>query len=85
MKLHRAFNNTGFSKFLNRPVGRVFRIAAGTVFLAYGFLHRTDLLGILSIGWGILPFTAGSFDVCYISAVLGGPLTGTKLRNDYPS
>jgi hypothetical protein len=25
--------------------------------------------------------SAGAFDICYVSAVLGGPLSGAKIRN----
>ena len=40
MKLHEAFNRTAFSKFLNRPAGRIFRAAAGTGILIVGLLFR---------------------------------------------
>jgi hypothetical protein len=33
--------------------------------------------------WSILPITAGGFDVCYISAVLGGPFSGRIIRERY--
>ncbi len=83
MSKHASFNQSGFSKFLNRPEGRVFRLVAGTGFLAVGFLNRDHLLGLLSMAWGILPFTAGAFDICYVSAALGGPLSGPKIRSEY--
>ena len=40
MSLQESFNRSGFSKFLNRPAGRVFRLAAGLAFLGVGFVYR---------------------------------------------
>jgi hypothetical protein len=74
------FNDSGFSRFLNRPAGRIFRVVAGIVFIAVGVIFRGHPLGLISILWGILPLTAGAFDICYVSAALGGPLSGKKIR-----
>jgi hypothetical protein len=30
--------------------------------------------------FGIFPMSAAVFDLCYVSAILGGPLTGAKIR-----
>ncbi|MGE5813767.1 MAG: hypothetical protein ACM36C_04705 [Acidobacteriota bacterium] len=81
MNRHEIFNRSSFSRFLNSPGGRIFRALAGTAFLVVGYLFRHHTLGVLSMLWGILPLSAGSFDVCYISAVLGGPLSGAAIRN----
>jgi len=83
MSRHESFNQSNFSKFLNRPEGRIFRLVAGTAFLVVGYLYRDHLLGLLSIAWGILPLTAGAFDICYVSAALGGPLSGKNIRSTY--
>jgi hypothetical protein len=80
MSMHESFNHSGFSKFLNSPAGRIFRLVAGAGFLVVGYLFRDHLLGVLSIAWSVLPLSAGAFDICYISAVLGGPLSGAKIR-----
>ncbi|HEY9166796.1 MAG TPA: YgaP-like transmembrane domain [Candidatus Kryptonia bacterium] len=79
--LREAFNRSGFSRFINSPAGRVFRVVAGLAFLVVGFFYRDHLLGVLSMVWGIFPLSAGSFDICYISAVLGGPISGEKIRS----
>jgi len=81
--LEESFNRSGFSRFLNSPAGRVFRLVAGVGFLVLGFVYRHHTLGILSMAWGFLPSTAGGFDVCYISAALGGPVSGEKIREKY--
>ena len=64
-------------------MGRIFRLGAGTGFLVVGYVYRHDVLGILAMIWSILPLTAGAFDICYISAVLGGPISGARLRTRY--
>jgi len=78
-----VFNRSGFSRFLNSPAGRVFRLAAGTGFLVVGYMNRGHALGVLSMVWGIFPLTAGALDICFISALLGGPLSGAKIRGKY--
>jgi hypothetical protein len=83
MTFHEDFNRSAFSHFLNSSAGRVFRVTAGSVFLIVGYFSRAHLLGVLSMLWSILPLTAGGFDVCYISAVLGGPLSGRTIRERY--
>lgn len=75
-----AFNRSGFSRFINSPGGRVFRLAAGVGFLAVGYLYRHHTLGVVSMVWSIFPLSAGGFNVCYISALLGGPFSGAKIR-----
>jgi hypothetical protein len=77
------FNQSGFSKFLNSISGRIFRLIAGIGFLVVGYMYREHALGVLSMIWSILPLSAGALDICYLSAVLGGPLSGTKIRSMY--
>ena len=80
-----SFNQSGFSRFLNSPAGRIFRLVAGMGFLILGLVFRDHLLGVLSLVWSVLPLSAGAFDVCYISAALGGPLSGKRIRSTYQS
>jgi hypothetical protein len=75
-----SFNRSALSRFLNRPEGRVFRVAAGLGFLVVGYLYRGHALGVLSMIWGLFPLSAGALDICYISALLGGPLSGARIR-----
>ena len=78
-----AFNRSGFSRFINSPAGRAFRLIAGATFVVVGYVFRHGALGLLSMAWGILPLSAGAFDLCYISAALGGPLSGARIREKY--
>jgi hypothetical protein len=80
MKQADKFNQTSFSHWINGSSGRVFRICAGVVFFVTGIIFRDNALGVASIIWSFFPLSAGLFDICYISAVLGGPLFGLKIR-----
>ena len=81
MTSYESFNQSDFSKFLNSPAGRILRLVAGIAFLVVGYIYRDHTLGIVSMVWGILPLSAGVFDICYVSAALGGPLSGKKIRS----
>ena len=80
MSIAESFNQSWFSRFINSTAGRLFRLAAGIGFLAFGYMLRDHTLGVISMVWSILPLSAGAFDLCLISAVLGGPLSGSKIR-----
>ena len=81
MTKYESFNQSGFSKFLNSLAGRILRLVAGIGFLVVGYMYRDHALGVISIVWGVLPLSAGAFDICYISAALGGALSGKKIRS----
>jgi hypothetical protein len=78
-----AFNRSSFARFINGPSGRAFRLVAGIGFLVIGLVYRDHLLGVLSLVWSIFPLSAGAFDICYISALLGGPIAGKRIRSRY--
>jgi hypothetical protein len=80
MSTAEAFNRSGFARFINSPTGLVFRLVVGTGFLVVGYLFREQTLGVIAMVFSILPLSAGVFDLCYVSAVLGGPLSGAKIR-----
>jgi hypothetical protein len=78
-----VFNRSWLSRFINSPAGRIFRLVAGAGFLAVGYVYRDHTLGVLSMVWSIFPLSAGAFDLCFVSALLGGPLSGAKIRAKY--
>jgi hypothetical protein len=80
MSIAEIFNRSWFSRFINSQAGRVFRLVAGIGFLGVGYLFRDNTLGVIAMVFSLLPLSAGGFDLCYISAVLGGPLSGAKIR-----
>jgi hypothetical protein len=80
MSTAEAFNQSWFSRFINSSAGRVFRVAVGAGFLVVGYLYRDQTLGVIAMVFSVLPLSAGVFDLCYVSAILGGPLSGAKIR-----
>jgi hypothetical protein len=80
MRLAEDFNRTGLSRFINSQAGRAFRVVAGAAFIVLGYAFRQHALGVISMIWGLFPLSAGVFDFCFVSGVLGGPWSGTKIR-----
>lgn len=83
MSWQEDFNRSGLSRFINSPAGRAFRVAAGVGFLVVGYVFRHRTPGVLAMIWSVFPLSAGAFDVCYVSAVLGGPLSGSVIRDRF--
>ena len=80
MRLYERFNGTGLSRFINSSTGRGFRLGAGLAFLAAGLLFRHHPLGVAALIWSFFPLSAGIFDLCWVSAVLGGPIRSCDIR-----
>ncbi len=80
MSTHEAFNRSSFSQAINSSGGRLFRLVAGSSFLLVGLAYRDRPLGVAALVWSVFPLSAGIFDICWISAALGGPLSGAKIR-----
>lgn len=74
------FNATGFSRWVNGTSGRAFRLLAGAAFLVLALTFPRHWWGIAAGVWSLFPLSAGLFDICWISAVLGGPLSGRTIR-----
>ena len=74
------FNASSFGRWINSPAGRVFRLLAGSGFAILGFRRRRTAPGKAALIWSFFPLTAGAFDLCWISAALGGPLRGDGSR-----
>ena len=79
MSLAESFAKSGFSKFMNSPTGRIARILAGLLLIAWGYTQRADTTGIILIVVGLVPLAAGVFNLCLISALLGGPISGARI------
>lgn len=77
-----GFASSGFAQFMSSPAGRVLRVVAGAGMIAGGAAihddHRTGgtVLGVA----GLVPLSAGLFDVCFISPIFGGPFRGKDIR-----
>ena len=74
------FNASDFSRWVNGPTGRAFRLGAGVTWLAFGMLFLDRWWGIAAVAWSVFPLSAGLLDICWISAALGGPLQGRTIR-----
>ena len=75
-----GFNATGFSRWINGAAGRAFRLAAGATCLVLGLVLGDQGWGIAVIAWSVFPLSAGLLDICWVSAALGGPLSGRRIR-----
>lgn len=75
-----SFAESGFAQFMSTPAGRVVRVVVGLALIAWGFAERGSATGIVLMIVGLIPLTAGAFDLCYISVLLGGPIAGREIR-----
>ena len=83
MSLSERFNASAFSRWINDKPGRIFRLGAGTFFAVLGIVGIATshtAWGIAALVWSVFPLSAGIFDLCWISGVLGGPLKGLDIR-----
>jgi len=76
MSIAESFGKSGFAKFINSLAGRIARLVVGLVLIVLGYTSSNTLLIII----GFVPLVAGAFDLCLISALLGGPISGKKIR-----
>jgi hypothetical protein len=80
MSIAESFGRSGFAKFINSPIGRIARIVVGLVLIVWGYTSSSIVLIII----GFVPLVAGAFDLCLISALLGGPISGATIRGKKP-
>lgn len=79
-----SFARCGFAQFINSPAGRIGRIVAGLGIIGLGRALRDRTAGTVLTIAGLIPLTAGLFDLCLISPLLGGPLSGEGVRKLCP-
>lgn len=82
MSLSQSFARSGFAHFINSRTGRLTRIIVGLVFIIWGYAQLEQTSGIILILVGLIPLSAGLFDLCIISPLIGGPISGKKVRTD---
>ena len=80
MKISESFGRSGFAGFINSPVGRIARLVVGLVLITWGLTQLNTVTGIVLLIIGLIPFIAGAFDLCLVSALLGGPISGKHVR-----
>ncbi|HXV85844.1 MAG TPA: DUF2892 domain-containing protein [Gemmatimonadales bacterium] len=79
MNVAESFGRTGFAQFINSPAGRVLRVVAGFGLIAWGYTQRATGMGLAVMVVGLVPLAAGTFNLCLISALLGGPISGARV------
>jgi hypothetical protein len=78
MSIAESFGRSGFARFINSTVGRVTRVIAGLAIIGGGYsLGGTG--GTVLMIVGLVPLGAGIFNLCVISALLGGPLRASRM------
>ena len=84
MSLAESFAQTGLAHFVNSPAGRIARILVGLGLIGWGYFQSAGSAGIILIVVGLVPLAAGGFNLCLISALLGGPISGARLGRKKP-
>ncbi len=69
-----------FISFMASPAGRLVRIVAGIILIAWGLVGLSGVTGVVVAIIGLLPLVAGVFDFCVFAPLFGAPLSGTKIR-----
>lgn len=75
-----SFAQSGFAQFMSSAAGRIARIVAGLVLIGWGYSMSGETLGLVLMVVGVVPLVAGALDLCFISALLGGPMAGSAIR-----
>jgi hypothetical protein len=66
--------------FLASSTGRIVRVVAGVILVAWGWFGLAGATGIIVAIIGLVPLVAGIFDFCVFAPLFGAPLSGTKIR-----
>lgn len=80
MSVAETFGRSGFARFVNSPAGRLARIIVGIGLIGWGYAQREGGGGLVLMVVGLVPLAAGTLDWCLISGLLGGPLSGARIR-----
>ncbi len=72
---------SSFVNFMASSTGRIVRIVAGVVLIAWGLLGLSGTTGIIVAVIGAVPLLAGVFDFCVFAPLFGRPLSGPQIRS----
>lgn len=70
-----------FVSFMASGAGRLTRIVAGILLVAWGLWGLSGAAGIIVIVVGLVPLLAGLFDFCVFAPLFGEPLSGPAIRS----
>lgn len=65
-----------FARFMASTAGRLLRVFAGLVIIAWGWSMHETSTGVILMVIGLVPLLAGAFNVCLIAPVIGAPFAG---------
>lgn len=71
-----AFAESGFAQFIVSGKGRLLRIVVGLALIGWGWAASNLILAAV----GLIPLAAGVFDLCLLAPLLGGPVSGARIR-----
>ena len=69
-----------FVYFLASSTGRIIRVVAGVILVAWGLFGLAGTTGAVVVLIGLVPLVAGIFDFCVFAPLFGAPLSGSKIR-----
>lgn len=69
-----------FVSFLASGNGRLIRVVAGLILIAWGLFGLHGIGGTILAVIGAVPFVAGVFDFCVFAPLFGMPLSGSRIR-----
>lgn len=84
MTIAESFGQSAFARFVNTPAGRIARMVVGLGLIGWGYTMRGDASGVVLMVVGLVPLAAGVFNLCLVSALLGGPLRGAGVGKSNP-
>jgi hypothetical protein len=79
MSMAQSFGQSGLARFINSPTGRVVRVVVGIALILWGYTRLGSSAGVVLIVVGLIPLVAGVFNLCLVSALLGGPISGSRM------
>jgi hypothetical protein len=71
-----------FAKLMVTIPGRLLRIVAGIAIMLTGWFHFQNPIGYAMMVIGIIPVSAGVFDVCILAPLFDSPFNGDEIRGD---
>ena len=84
MSIAESFARSSFARFVNSPAGRIARLVVGIGLIVWGYTQLESAMGYVLVVIGLVPLAAGAMDLCLISALLGGPISGARIRGPKP-
>ena len=79
MTIGMQFARTHLAQFISSPTGRAFRIIVGLTIALLGYIQPNQTTAIALMLIGAIPFVAGVFNICLVSGLLGGPVSGERI------